>query len=157
MKARLLGAAVAVLVTGADQAAKAFAVRELEGLSVAFTPVVNLTLAHNKGISFSLFADAPEAARWALLAFTLTAVAALGVWLARTRAVLAAVGLGAILGGAVGNGIDRFLQGSVVDFLDLHLGERHFFVFNLADAAINLGVALLLLDAFFGGRRESTP
>ncbi len=144
---------VAAAVIACDQGAKFLAARELGGQSVAFTPVLNLTLARNKGISFSLFADAPEAARWALLAFTLAAIVALGVWLARTHAVLAAIGIGAVLGGAVGNGIDRFLQGSVIDFLDLHLGERHFFVFNLADAAISVGVAFLLWDAAFGAGR----
>ncbi len=65
---------------------------------------------------------------------------------------LAACGLGAIIGGALGNALDRLAHGAVVDFLDLHAFGRHFFVFNLADAAINVGVALLVIDLVFGSR-----
>ena len=76
--------------------------------------------------------------------------ALLGFWLWRARALLVGLGLGAVIGGALGNGYDRFAYGAVVDFLDLHAFGRHFFVFNLADAAINLGVALLIFDGLFG-------
>ena len=70
----------------------------------------------------------------------------------RSRTNLAAAGLGAIIGGALGNAVDRIAHGAVVDYLDLHAFGRHFFVFNLADAAINIGVALLVLDLAFGSR-----
>jgi lipoprotein signal peptidase len=73
------------------------------------------------------------------------------------RAPLAAVGLGAIIGGALGNGCDRLAYGAVVDFLDLHAFGRHFFVFNVADAAINIGVALLIFDGMFGRGGERQP
>ena len=83
--------------------------------------------------------------------------ALLGFWLWRARAPLVGLGLGAIIGGALGNGYDRLAYGAVVDFLDLHAFGRHFFVFNLADAAINVGVALLILDGLFGSREPSVP
>jgi signal peptidase II len=73
-------------------------------------------------------------------------------WLFRCRSVLPAAGLGLIIGGAVGNAIDRLAHGAVVDYLDLHVLGRHFFVFNGADAAINLGVALLILDLLLVSR-----
>jgi signal peptidase II len=68
------------------------------------------------------------------------------LWLFRSRSGLPAVGLGLIIGGALGNAIDRIAHGAVIDYLDLHAFGRHFFVFNVADAAINIGVALLILD-----------
>ena len=83
--------------------------------------------------------------------------ALLGLWLWRARAPLIGLGLGAIIGGALGNGYDRLAYGAVADFLDLHAFGRHFFVFNLADAAINVGVALLIFDGLFGSGRPSAP
>ncbi len=75
------------------------------------------------------------------------------MWLWRARSAVVGLGLGLIIGGAIGNGYDRLVYGAVVDFLDLHAFGRHFFVFNLADAAINLGVALLVVDGLFGATR----
>jgi signal peptidase II len=73
-------------------------------------------------------------------------------WLFRSRSLLPAAGLGLIIGGALGNAIDRLAHGAVVDYLDLHAFGRHFFVFNIADAAINVGVALLILDLVLAPR-----
>jgi signal peptidase II len=73
-------------------------------------------------------------------------------WLFRSRSVLPAAGLGLIIGGALGNAVDRLAHGAVIDYLDLHAFGRHFFVFNVADAAINVGVALLILDLLFAPR-----
>ena len=111
------------------------------------------------GISFSLFAQGSHFGRAVLLALTFAAIALLAWWLARARSNLAAAGLGAIVGGALGNAFDRIVHGAVVDFLDLHAFGRHFFVFNLADAAINVGVALLIVDLLFFSRaqKESAP
>ena len=75
------------------------------------------------------------------------------MWLLRSRSALPAVGLGLIIGGALGNAIDRVAHGAVVDYLDLHAFGRHFFVFNVADAAINIGVALLILDLLLAPAR----
>ena len=79
--------------------------------------------------------------------------ALIALWLWRAGAPLVGLGLGAIIGGAIGNGYDRLVYGAVVDFLDLHAFGRNFFVFNLADAAINLGVALLIVDGVVGALR----
>ena len=81
-----------------------------------------------------------------LAAVALAVVAALGVWLRRAESPLVAVSLGAIAGGAIGNVIDRLRFGSVVDFIDVHLGDWHWYVFNVADAAIVCGVAALVLE-----------
>jgi signal peptidase II len=151
---RALGVLVALAVLAADQAAKlAVLARPEAGLDATpVAPFLDLVLRWNRGISFSLFAQDTEAGRAALLALTLVAIALLGWWLATSRSVLSASGLGAIIGGALGNALDRVARGAVVDYLDLHAFGRHFFVFNLADAAINVGVAVLIIDLAFGSR-----
>jgi signal peptidase II len=158
--ARILGGVTLVAVFALDQASK-FAI--LHGFGAAgqpprfLTPFLNLALQLNRGISFSLFPQDTSVGIWLLLGFTLVATALLGVWLWFARAPLVGLGLGAIIGGALGNGCDRFAYGAVVDFLDLHAFGRHFFVFNVADAAINIGVALLIFDGLFGRSGEHRP
>ncbi len=110
------------------------------------TPFLDLTLRWNRGISFSLFARDSASGQIVLLVLTLAVTGLLALWLFRSRSALPAVGLGLIIGGALGNAIDRIAHGAVIDYLDLHAFGRHFFVFNVADAAINIGVALLILD-----------
>jgi signal peptidase II len=146
---------IAVAVFAADQAAKAAVLSRLTGNatdSTALTPFLDLALRWNRGISFSLFAQNSALGLALLIGLTLAATALLGWWLMRSRTNLAAAGLGAIIGGALGNALDRIAHSAVVDYLDLHAFGRHFFVFNLADAAINIGVALLVLDLAFGSR-----
>jgi signal peptidase II len=146
---------IAVAVFAADQAAKAAVLSRLTGNatdSTALTPFLDLALRWNRGISFSLFAQNSALGLALLLGLTLAATALLGWGLMRSRTNLAAAGLGAIIGGALGNALDRIAHSAVVDYLDLHAFGRHFFVFNLADAAINIGVALLVLDLAFGSR-----
>jgi signal peptidase II len=150
---RALGLILATLALAGDQASKlyvtrGFAAGTLEG--GPFLPFIDLELRANKGISFSLFRQDGALGVALLTAFSLAAVAFLGVWLWRARSGLTAAGLGLIIGGALGNAADRVAYGAVVDFLDLHAFGRHFFVFNVADAAISLGVALLILDGLKG-------
>ncbi len=150
---RALGLILAGLALAADQASKlyvtrGFAAGTLEG--GPFLPFIDLELRANKGISFSLFRQDGALGVALLTAFSLAAVAFLSVWLWRARSGLTAAGLGLIIGGALGNAADRVAYGAVVDFLDLHAFGRHFFVFNVADAAISLGVALLILDGLKG-------
>ena len=153
MNARVIGAGVAVAVLATDQATKAAVLSNLpDGRASPLGPFLNLTLRWNQGVSFSLFTQDSTAGKSALLALTLAATALLAWWLWRARSYIVGAGLGAIIGGALGNAADRATYGAVVDFLDLHAFGRHFFVFNLADAAINVGVALLLVDLVFGGR-----
>ena len=152
---RALGAAAALAALGLDQASKAYVVYGMAMESrepIVLAPFLNLALRWNHGISFSLFQQDTAGGRMILLGFTLAATIFLGVWLWRARDRLAALALGAIIGGAVGNGLDRFAYGAVADFLDLHAFGRNLFVFNVADAAINLGVGLLLIDVLLGAR-----
>jgi len=154
-RGRALGGGIALAVFALDQISK-FAV--IHGFVVAnpeptpMMPFLDLTLRLNPGISFSFFPQQTVGGVALLLIFTLAATALLGVWLWRTPSRLTGAGLGAIIGGAFGNAFDRIAYGAVVDFLDLHAFGRHFFVFNLADAAINIGVALLLIESVLGGR-----
>jgi signal peptidase II len=149
MRPAAVGGLSALAVVLVDQIAKAGVLAHFDSPGVDSSPLgpfLNLTLQLNRGISFSLFARDFASAQVALLALTLAVVGLLTWWLFRSRSILPAVGLGLIIGGAVGNAIDRLAHGAVVDYLDLHLFGRHFFVFNIADAAINVGVALLILD-----------
>jgi signal peptidase II len=149
MKPPAVGGVIALAVVFVDQIAK---VGVLSGIgwsavdSTPLAPFLDLTLRWNRGISFSLFARNSAAGQTALLAVTLAATGLLAWWLFRSRSALPAVGLGLIIGGALGNAIDRLVHGAVIDYLDLHALGRHFFVFNVADAAINVGVVLLIFD-----------
>jgi lipoprotein signal peptidase len=159
-RARNLGALTILSVLALDQASKLAVVRYFDGdggAPFAVAPFLDFTLRWNRGISFSLFAQESAVGHWLLLALTLAVTALLGFWLWRARAPLVGLGLGAVIGGALGNGYDRLAYGAVADFLDLHAFSRHFFVFNLADAAINIGVALLIFDGLFGSAKPSVP
>jgi signal peptidase II len=149
MKPPAVGGMIALAVVLIDQIVKAGVLTHFGGSGVnqsSLGPFLNLTLQMNRGISFSLFAHDSAARQIALVALTLVVTGLLTGWLFRSRSVLPATGLGMIIGGALGNAIDRLAHGAVVDYLDLHALGRHFFVFNIADAAINVGVVLLILD-----------
>jgi len=153
------GLAVAVLVALADQVSKAWILERFadpppSGL-IAATPFLNLALVWNRGMSFGLFNS--DAALNTVIFSVLAAgiVAGLVLWLWRTREWLLALAIGLVVGGAVGNVIDRLRHGAVVDFLDFHLGQWHFYVFNLADAAISIGVGLMVLDSLLGRARAT--
>lgn len=122
---------------------------------IAVLPVFDLVLAWNRGVSFSMLSSGAAQAPYLLAGFALLVVAGLGAWLARVKAPLPALGLGLIIGGAVGNVIDRLRFGAVVDFLYFHYAGWGFPAFNLADTAITFGVALLLLDSLFGKLRPA--
>ena len=125
--------------------------------SVRVLPVLDITRLHNPGAAFSFLAEAGGWQRWFFTA--LAAVVSIGiiVWLrrlsSREQPALAA-GLALIMGGAIGNVIDRLQHGFVVDFIHVHWGTAYFPAFNVADAAITVGAGLLLLDAFHEWRRE---
>ncbi len=153
------GVAAALVVALADQLSKLAILRlfaahpDQRVLPVA--PFLNLALTWNRGMSFGLF---DTDARLNAVVFTvLAAIIVLGlvVWLARVRQTLLALAIGCVIGGAVGNVIDRLLRGAVVDFLDFHLGRWHFYVFNLADSAISVGVGLMVLDSLLARGRPT--
>lgn len=119
-------------------------VRQIELL-----PFFNLTWVENYGVSLGLFSANSDAARWVLVALTAVIAAGVAVWIWREKIRGDALALALVLGGALGNIVDRARFGYVVDFADLHFGEfRPFLVFNVADAAITIGVLLLFLRAF---------
>jgi signal peptidase II len=155
---RALGAAVAAAALAVDQANKLWLIFVF-GIAarqpVALTPFFDVVFAKNPGISYSLFSARTELQRYALLAITLVATAGLSFWLWRARSRLVALALGLIVGGALGNAIDRIAYGFVADFYHFHVGTFSWYVFNLADAAIVVGVALLIGDSLFSGEKPA--
>lgn len=160
-----LGLTVAVVVGLLDQASKLWLLYVFDlgrRGAVAVAPVIDLVLVRNYGISYGLFQQDGMVGRWVLIAITAVAVVCLGVWLARSQSRLAAIGLGLIIGGAIGNAIDRLAHaGAVIDFVRFHITTASFnfnwYVFNLADAAIVAGVAALLYESFHGPRAAKVP
>jgi signal peptidase II len=155
-------AAIAVLI--ADQASKLwllFVFDLADRGAVQVTPFFDLVLAWNPGISFGWFQDDSALAQTTLIIVKAVAVIVLAIWMARSQTRTATMALGLIIGGAVGNAIDRFAYGAVVDFALFHvqIGEKTFnwYVFNLADTAIVAGVAALLYDSFFGVHAVKAP
>jgi lipoprotein signal peptidase len=144
-----LGLAFAAGILALDQASKAYILYgiDLPSLpSIVVLPVFNLTFVPNTGVTFGLLTGGGGSGALVLAAVAVAVVVALGIWLSRAETALTAAALGAVAGGAIGNVIDRLRLGWVVDFLDFHLGVWHWYVFNLADAAIVCGVAALLID-----------
>jgi signal peptidase II len=150
-----LGLAVAVVVAAADQLVKWWAVPALAALprGVEVLPFFNLVLVWNRGVSFGLLGGA-ALPPWLLAAFAGLVSAGLTVWLARVDGRWPALGIGLIIGGALGNIIDRLRFGAVADFLDFHLGAYHWPAFNVADASISVGLAVLVIDSLLI-RREN--
>ncbi len=156
--------AIAVVVVALDQLSK-FWVLEILDLdnrpAIEVLPVFRLSMVWNEGVSFGLFRADSDAMRWLLVAFAVVVVVVLVWWAGRQVRRLPALALGLIIGGAIGNGIDRFLHGAVVDFALFHLdiGGKTFnwYVFNLADVAIVAGVAGLLYDSFLGAPAAKAP
>lgn len=145
MRARLALAALALVL---DQASKLAVLRLIEPYqTVPVLPGFNLTLAFNRGASFSFLADAGGWQRWLFSAISVAASVVIVVLLRRTAPGdrLNASGLSLVLGGALGNLIDRLWLGHVVDFLDVYYGASHWPAFNVADSAITVGAVLLVL------------
>jgi signal peptidase II len=150
-----LGLVIAGVVILFDQLSKLAILALLDG-AVVVTPFLNLVVVWNRGVSFGMFDSAAALMPWLLAALALAVVAALGFWLKRVEHALAGVALGLIIGGALGNVIDRIRFGAVVDFLDFHALGYHWPAFNVADSAICVGAALLLADGLLAPRRQST-
>ncbi len=146
-----------VLVVILDQLTKWWAESELlYHQPIAVMPMLNLTLAYNTGAAFSFLSNAGGWQRWFFVILTVIVCAVLLKWLwqLKNNEKLQAVALALVLGGALGNLIDRLQLGHVVDFIDVYYGQQHWPIFNLADSAITLGVIFLLLDAFFDFKRQ---
>lgn len=158
------GLAVAVVTAAIDQAVKLWVLYGLDlGArgTVRLGPFIDLVLAWNTGISFSLFPQVGPFGQWALLGVKAVAVILLWVWLAHATSRLTALALGLIIGGAIGNGIDRAAYGAVADFVLFHITTAtwtfRWYVFNLADVGIVAGVIGLLYDSLVGKDAAKAP
>jgi signal peptidase II len=150
-----LGAVAALATLALDQATKLSALfgydlplREPLGLA----PFLDLVVVWNRGVSYGLLQQGTELGRWGLVALSVAASIALSLWMARAGTALLAASLGLIVGGAIGNAIDRAAYGAVFDFIHLHAGRWSWYVFNIADAAIVAGVVGLILDSLVAQR-----
>ncbi len=160
MKSHRLGFLVALAVFGLDQLAKWIVTGPLGvnhvGDQLYLLPFFQFTYTRNVGISLGLFNATTEVGRWMLVALTTGIAIGVAVWMGREKNRVDQVALGMVLGGAMGNILDRTLHGYVVDFADLHIGSwRPFLIFNVGDAAISIGVVILLLRAFVSRKDQA--
>lgn len=156
-----LGALAGILTLAADQVSKVGLLRGYDlplREPLVLGPFLNLIVVWNRGISYGLFQQSSEVGRLILAILSFAAVVAISIWLTRVKTALLALALGLIGGGAVGNAIDRLAYGAVFDFAQLHVGERSWYVFNVADVAIVAGVVGLVWDSLADrGRPLNTP
>ena len=161
MRAQIsLGMAIAAVILVGDQLSKFFVLHGMElgfGERLAIAPFIDILLTFNRGISYGLFQQDGEFGRWLLVCLKLAAAGLFAFWLARSQSRLVAVSLGLLIGGAIGNALDRMVYGAVVDFVSLHAFGWRWYVFNLADTAIVAGVLGLLYDAVKGSVTKSPP
>lgn len=150
------GLLLAVAVIALDQASKwwilLFVMNPPQLIEIL--PIFNLVLTWNRGVSFGLFDTNSSASPWILSILAVTIVAVLLHWMRRAEGRLIPLALGLIVGGAIGNVIDRMVHGAVVDFLDVHWGTYHWPAFNVADSGITVGAVLLIVDSLFSARGQ---
>jgi signal peptidase II len=152
------GLVFAVVSAALDQASKWWLMDVLEkaGGPIELLPIFNLVMVWNPGVSFGMFQSGTPWAPWALSALALVIVFVLVRWLRKAETRLVAAGLGLVIGGAVGNVIDRMVWGKVADFFDVHIDTWHWPAFNIADSVIVIGAAILVLDGLFASRGRDT-
>ncbi len=152
-----LGLVTALIACALDQAHKYWMIHVFDmpgrGL-VRVAPFLDLVMVWNRGISYGLFQQDSSLGRTVLITISMVTILALMVWIAHVRDKLTTLSLGLIIGGALGNALDRLIYGAVADFFSLHAYGFHWYVFNLADVAIVAGVALLLYETFRGHDSE---
>ena len=156
---RRLGVIVTVVTFLADQASKLWLLLVSEIVDRGPFPVTSffeLTVVWNRGISYGLFQQHSDLGRWLLIVLSIAAAIWLGWMMWRAESRVGAASLGLIIGGALGNAVDRAAYGAVFDFAHFFIGEWSWYVFNVADAAIVVGVAGLLYDTFAGEWRRKT-
>jgi signal peptidase II len=153
-----LGLCIGAVAAAADQAHKAWMIGLFgaeEGHKFTLVPFFDIVMRWNPGISYGLFPQDGEAGRWALALFSLCAVLALILWIGQLQMRFAVISVGLIAGGALGNAIDRIRFGKVADFFSFHIGWFHWYIFNLADVAIVIGVAGLLYDSLMSSHKSA--
>lgn len=150
-----IGVYLTALIVLMDQMSKNWFLGAVHGTRqvMEITPFLNFRLSWNKGVTFGIFNDFGPWMPVILIGVAIAILILLLGWLRKARTLYAALGLGFVMGGAVGNIIDRLRFGAVVDFIDFHLGGLHWYTFNVADSAIVLGVGLLLLENFMLSRK----
>ncbi|ACA16680.1 lipoprotein signal peptidase [Methylobacterium sp. 4-46] len=156
MRPLILGLATAAATLVLDQATKLglLLLADLPARQpVVLAPFAQLVVVWNRGVSYGLFQQHTELGRWLLVGVAVLAAAALGAWMARAGSRLLVLSLGLIVGGAVGNAVDRVAYGAVFDFVHLHAGGWSWYVFNVADAGIVAGVAGLLVETVWSEAR----
>ena len=148
-----LGLILAFCVLALDQVSKWWIVTEVMNPPrfIPVFPSFNLVMGWNRGISFGIFDSNSPPNQWLLIALALVVVAVLLVWLKRDDSRLVSAALGMIVGGALGNVIDRIHYGAVADFLDFYIGDFHWPAFNVADTGITIGAVILVLETLFVG------
>ena len=158
------GVSAALLALMFDQASKLWLLYSFDLATrspVSILPFLDLALTWNKGISYGLFQQDGPLGQWLLLALKGIAVALLWIWMSRAGTRLTALALGLVIGGALGNAVDRIAYGAVMDFAHLHLFAAgvnlSWYVFNLADVAVVAGVAVLLYDSLWGDGAAKAP
>lgn len=160
MNARNFGFIVALVVFALDQLVKWWVTGPLgvnhEGAILYILPIFQFTYTENNGISLGMLNATTEIGRWMLVALTTAIAAGVAYWMVREKNRIEQIALGMVLGGALGNILDRTRHGYVVDFADLHFGQtRPFLIFNVGDAAISIAVVILLLRAFLSRKEEA--
>lgn len=152
-----LGITLALATLALDQASKWWILYEVmqPPRAIEVTSFFNLVLAWNRGVSFGMFSSASTYGPLLLTGLALAIVLALGVWLYKAETRVSALALGLIIGGAIGNVVDRVQFGAVVDFLDFHLMGYHWPAFNVADAGICVGAVMLILESLFQPGKSS--
>ena len=152
-----LGLLTALAACALDQATKAAVLAWMAPPPIPLAPFFNLTLSFNTGVTFGIGRSLGAEGAWLLAAGAAAVVGMLPLWLSRAESPREACGIGLIIGGALGNVTDRLRQGAVTDWLDLHVADWHWPIFNLADVAIVSGVALLLSVSLLPRRSAPRP
>ena len=152
------GLLLALVVIALDQLSKWLVLETLELANnpITVTSFFNMVLVWNRGVSFGMFSEAGATGPWILTGLAIAVVFGLLYWLRQVEGWVTLTGIGLVIGGALGNVIDRIRFGAVVDFLDFHIAGYHWPAFNVADAAICIGAGLLLIDSLLSPERQTT-
>ena len=151
------GLGCAAIVIAVDQLSKWLILTEVMNPPrvIEITGFLNLVLVSNKGVSFGLFSSDAVWAQPALASFAALVSILLVIWMRQAQHCFSAIFLGLVVGGALGNAIDRLLHEAVVDFLDFHVAGYHWPVFNIADSAITVGVIFIIAEGLFADRKKT--
>jgi len=152
----ILSAAIITILLISDQVTKWLALKHLAEGPKTVLPFLDFVLVWNRGISFGMFNQGHDYMPWVLSALSLIIVVGVTSWLIRTNHLPTIIALAAVISGAIGNIIDRIRFGAVVDFIDVHVKDWHYPAFNIADSAIVLGIAFIVLDGLFWEPKRRT-